>query len=105
MNFQLVHEMRFHPQTEIMQLLSPRGFVDTGVEMPIGGRVYLSENVVNEAARLFGYITSKEADKLRDRIAELEELNASRIRHHKERDPVFQALKAVMSEENVEVPA
>lgn len=77
--FQLVAQPVVYPGTELMGLASPRGFVDTGAEMLVGGRVYLSEIVVGEAARLFGYVSPKDADGaaeeiegLRARVVELE---------------------------------
>lgn len=99
MNFQLVPRPAIYPGVELLQLLSPRGFVDTGVDMPAGGRVYLSEVVVNECARLFGYVTEKEAQALRDKIASLEATVESLGRHLKERDPLFQALKKAIEDD------
>lgn len=77
--FHLVAQPHLYPGTELMGLQSPGGFVDTGVEMTVGGRVYLSEIVVAEAARLFGFVSkadaAQQADQLqaaRERIIELE---------------------------------
>lgn len=100
MNFVLVPQPYLHPGVELLMLQSPRGFVDTGVEMPIGGRVYLSENTVHEAGRLFGMVTRHEAAKLTDEIASLKATVESLGRHLKERDPLFQALKRAMEDDS-----
>lgn len=103
MNFQLVERPAIYPGVSLLQLLSPRGFVDTGVDMPVGGRVYLEENVVQEAGVLFGMITRKEAETLRDEIASLKATVESLGRHLKERDPLFQALKKAMADDETPV--
>lgn len=100
MNMQIVQELRFHPQTELFQLLSPQGFVDTGVEMPIGGRVYLSRTTSYEVGRLWGMITRDEADAKDLEIATLKATVESLARHLKERDPLFQALKAAIADDS-----
>lgn len=100
MNFQLVERPAIYPGVSLLQLLSPRGFVDTGVDMPVGGRVYLEENVVQEAGVLFGMITRKEAETLRDEIASLKATVESLGRHLKERDPLFQALKRAIEDDH-----
>lgn len=100
MNMLIVPTMNFFPEVELFQLLSPRGYLDTGVEMPAGGRVYLAEVTSVEIGRAWGGISKKEADAKDAKIAELEDLNASLIRHLKERDPLFQALKLAISDDD-----
>jgi hypothetical protein len=58
--FQLVAQPAVFPGVELMGLQSPRGFVDTGCEMVVGGRVYLSETVAGEAAQHFGWRSPKD---------------------------------------------
>lgn len=71
--FLLATNPHLYPGHGLLSLGSPNGYVDTGVEMPVGGHVYLEEQVVHEAAILFGYLSPAEADTLRARTATLEE--------------------------------
>lgn len=98
MNFRLVERPALYPGVSLFQLLSPRGFVDTGVEMPVGGRVYLEEVAVNEAAVLFGYTDPETTEKLRGVIlSQGNELAALRAKLS-DLDPVLKALKNLAAE-------
>lgn len=98
MNFAIVPRPALYPGTELLQLLSPRGFVDTGVDMPAGGRVYLAEQTVHEAARLFGYVSPKEAGVLTGENADLREELADLHRRLSDLDPIVKAIHNVAAE-------
>lgn len=109
MNFELVHEARLYPHTGIMGLQSPRGLIHTGVDLfpdsQQGWNLYLEYPVVVEAGRLFGMVTAEVVAGKDAEIASLKATVESLARHLKERDPLFQALKAAISDEKVEVLA
>lgn len=89
----LVERPVLYPGAGLRGLSSQRGFVDTGCDMPVGGRVYLEEQTVHEAALLFGYLSPVDAAKLREQLADARrELEAACVELERLR-PIADALR------------
>lgn len=76
--FQVVDQPHFYPSTT---LLGNAGgpVVDTGIDMPVGGRVYVDQVEASEIARHFGFETPESARRRDARILELEEQLAAAL--------------------------
>lgn len=65
----LVERPTLFPSVGLRGLTSPRGFVDTGIDMAVGGRIYLEEHTANDAVVLFGGLPKADVEKLHERLA------------------------------------
>jgi hypothetical protein len=65
-----------YPYQDTLGVASPRGYADTEVDLQVGGmfhRLYLSETVAGECARLFGWCSPDDAKTLRDQLERAKE--------------------------------
>lgn len=78
--FLLADRPSFFPHTTLLGS-SGGPVVDTRIDMPVGGRVYIDEIEANEIARHFGFLNPAAAARLQARVGELErELAAAKTK-------------------------
>lgn len=68
--FQLVDQPHLFPGRSLLGNTGP--CVDTAVEIPVGGRVYVDRVEAGEIARLFGFLTPEAASQLKAQLAAAE---------------------------------